>query len=146
MLVFSGTWFFSVKASGRRKPGAVFRHGVAAMTGAPAARRPSQLFPGKAALTHFSGSGRLLLPHLTTTTIQLLCSRSREGRSPGATALLGWGWGLLCWAAFSTVKRERALLEQGREQRLLFTGGSRGMAHSQSPAWIPPPPKVLRQD
>lgn len=36
-----------------------------------------------------------------------LCSRSR---SPGATALLWWAWALLCWAAFSPGKRERALL------------------------------------
>lgn len=41
MLVFSRTWFFTVKASGRRKQGA-------AVSGAPAARRPPQPFPGKA--------------------------------------------------------------------------------------------------
>lgn len=74
MLVCSRTWSFTAKAEGKRQPGA------AADRVTPGAGRPSQLLPGKAALTPFSGSGCLFLPHLTSTAMQPpCCSSGRAG-------------------------------------------------------------------
>lgn len=125
MLLFSRTGFFT--SSRREAAAAAFRHGAAAGSRGPAAPQTPQQFPGKAVLTHFSGSGCLPLPQLTTANILL------SAAGPGHQGPLPYcdGHELYCAELlFLLGKGKEHYSSQGRERGLLFTHGSREMDHS----------------
>lgn len=119
MPVFGRTRPFAVKVSGRRKP-------------------------GESCINPQRGSGCLVLPHLPTTAVQLLRSRSRARRSPGATSLPG-GDEVYCAELLF-------LLWKGKEHYSNKEGSSSCSFHTGAEKWPAAKarlnflPQVLRQD
>lgn len=112
----------------------------------PGAPQPSQLFPGKAALTPFSGSGCLFLLHLSSTAslLQLQGRAGHQGPLPRGHGDEGYWAELL----FLLWKGKEHYWDQEREQGLHSleaesscdccpTGAGAG------PAWHWAPPHVL---